>query len=256
MYIGEVGGNRVNSDTNVFTVPKRQFSDVLLKVHDESAVRTDFVKLFQKKYPGVTCHVGDISKFPNWDRGDFPVSQLFREKVSLKELENWQPATGCYDSAGIKSEAQRQAGSIAAGSRSIMIHPDVQAKMDGDSQYAAEIYRKIDRYFQKDIEINERILPGCTQGIIQFVSIDKDGNIDKTCSITNSVDRNDWDRGDSQKISKKQELSLLEDIKHTYSEKYFGPELYVRDMTGNLEREYGLRMGVFGESHQRWGKNN
>lgn len=251
MHIGEIGNEHINFDYRAFTTQGTQFTEAILKAQENEEVKPDFIKLFNKKYPQVSYHVGDASKLPHWDRNDFPVSRLFGEDVNAEELENWQPPINSPNPKGSERYIQNDVRNIPDSSRSIMIHPDVQSKIDKDSEYDEEIYRKIDRYFQKDIEINERILPGCTQGITQFVSIDKDGNIDKTCSITNCVDRNAGDYGFPPRTIKRSEQSLLEDIKNTYGEKYFDPKMYVADMTGSREIEYGLQLGIFGEGHKR-----
>ena len=73
-------------------------------------------------------------------------------------------------------------GSVPPGSKAVVIHPAVQARMEQDPAYAQEIYAKIDAWFAFDVARNEAHMPGCTVGMSQAVAIGEDGNICNACS--------------------------------------------------------------------------
>jgi hypothetical protein len=59
--------------------------------------------------------------------------------------------------------------------------------MDSDPAYAILIAQKVENHFNRTIRINEAMLPGCTEGMSQAVSINEDGEIGSQVSITRSV---------------------------------------------------------------------
>lgn len=167
-------------------------SQFLQYIHEMSENREiDSFQLLENKYGKIIYNVGDASNFSYWDRNDFPIEQLFMENIDVATLYRWEPKNKKSNPSGFEKSIQDRLKGIKDGSRSVLIHPNIEKKMKQDPQYAKSIYNMIDTYFQNDIMINESILPGSTLGVIQFVSIDKDGNIDRTCTITNSVNQND-----------------------------------------------------------------
>lgn len=152
-------------------------------------------EVLKEKYPQLSYHVCDASKFTYWNRLDFPFSELFKENMDEKKLENWRPTT-TY-ATGYEDYVQMDRLSIPQGAYSVIIHPDVQKKMETDSAYAQKILGKIDKHFQDTIRINEAIDPGCTIGMKQAVYIDENGEIGNQVSITNGPDYHPEEKGNT-----------------------------------------------------------
>ncbi len=193
-----------------------QFSEVMGKLLESQNTSIDSFEALQQKYGEMTYHVGDASQFYNWDSNDFPVWELFKENVDADMLCRRQGVEQIIKKSRFREGTQDGVKSIEDGSRSIFIHPTVHEKIKNDPVYAQKIFERIDNYFQNDIRINETLLPGCTRGIIQFVSIDADGTIGRTCTITNSV--SNIKREDSLDGLSKRKTSpeLLNAIRNTY----------------------------------------
>ena len=155
----------------------------LLSEQMEEVNSSDIEAALKEKYPQLSYHVCDASKFVYWDRVDFPFSEIFKEKMDESKLENWRPATA--HATGYEDYVQKDRLSIPQGAYSVIIYPDVQKKMQIDSTYAQKIFDKIDRHFQDTIEINEAIASGCTIGMKQAVYIDATGEIGRQVAIGN-----------------------------------------------------------------------
>lgn len=155
----------------------------LLSEQIEEVYTSNIEAVLKEKYPQLTYHVCDASKFVYWNRLDFPFSEIFKENMDESKLDNWRPTTA--HATGYEDYVQKDRISIPQGAYSVIIHPDVQKKMMMDSTYEQKILDKIDRHFQDTIEINEAIAPGCTIGMKQAVYIDATGEIGNQVSIGN-----------------------------------------------------------------------
>ncbi len=144
--------------------------------------------MLKAKYPGIHYHVFDASSGYWRTRTDYPHYLLYQDGDRAKEaLENWQPtgANPFYGSIDGRFTAPKEIhalGNVPPGSKAVVIHPKVQARMEQDSAYAQEIFEKIDAWFAFDKARNEAILPGSTWDMSQAVAIGEDGNICNACS--------------------------------------------------------------------------
>ena len=144
--------------------------------------------MLKAKYPGIHYHVFDASSGYWRSRTDYPHYLLYQDGDRAKEaLENWQPtgANPFYGSIDGRFTAPKEIhalGNVPPGSKAVVIHPKVQARMEQDSAYAQEIFEKIDAWFAFDKARNEAILPGSTWDMSQAVAIGEDGNICNACS--------------------------------------------------------------------------
>ena len=77
----------------------------------------------------------------------------------------------------ISSKEIRALSQVPPGSRAVVIHPKVQARMEQEPEYAKEIAARIDAWFTFDLLRNEAIIPGCSMELSQSVAIGEDGNI-------------------------------------------------------------------------------
>ncbi len=164
--------------------------------------------MLKAKYPGIHYHVFDASSGYWRSRTDYPHYLLYQDGDRAKEaLENWQPtgANPFYGSIDGRFTAPKEIhalGNVPPGSKAVVIHPKVQARMEQDSAYAQEIFEKIDAWFAFDKARNEAILPGSTWDMSQAVAIGEDGNIcnacsssgggEITCSKSGSDDEESW----------------------------------------------------------------
>ena len=139
--------------------------------------------MLKAKYPGLVYHVFDASSGYWRTRTDYPHYLLYQKGDQAAEtLADWQPtgANPFYGSIDGKFTAPKEIhalGSVPPGSKAVVIHPKVQARMEEDPAYAQEIMARIDAWFAFDVARNEAILPGHTAGMSQAVAIGEDGNI-------------------------------------------------------------------------------
>ncbi len=138
--------------------------------------------MLKAKYPGIAYHVFDASTSYWRTRNDYPHYMLYDQDCDISVLENWKPAGanpfyGSIDGQFIAPKEIHALGNVPPGSKAVVIHPDVQKRMEEDPDYACEIMETIDNWFAYDIARNEAIMPGYTAGMSQIVAIGKDGTI-------------------------------------------------------------------------------
>jgi len=143
--------------------------------------------MLKAKYPGIAYHVFDASTSYWRTRNDYPHYLLYQQDCDTKALENWRPSGenpfyGSIDGQFIAPKEIHALGNVPPGSKAVVIHPDVQKRMEEDPDYAYEIMATIDNWFAYDVARNEAIRPGCTVGMSQAVAIGEDGNICNACS--------------------------------------------------------------------------
>ena len=154
----------------------------------QAATAPSLEEMLKAKYPNLHYHVFDASSSYWKTRNDYPHYLLYQDGDRAKEtLENWQPTGsnpfyGSVDGQFIAPKEIKALGSIPPGSKAVVIHPMVQARMEQDPAYAQEIFAKIDAWFAFDVARNEAHMPGCTLGMSQAVAIGEDGNICNACS--------------------------------------------------------------------------
>lgn len=135
------------------------------------------------KYPNLVYHVFDASNSYWRTRNDYPHYLLYQPGNKAAEtMENWQPSGanpfyGSVDGRFIAPKEIRALGNVPPGSKAVVIHPNVQQRMDQDPEYAKEILDRIDTWFAFDVARNESLRAGSTIGMSQAVAIGEDGNI-------------------------------------------------------------------------------
>lgn len=129
----------------------------------------------QDTYPDLKYHVMDASQFTYWNRLDFPDSKLFEENIDVEALKAWKPTK--QTATGYEPWVQRDLEKIPKGLHAVFIHPTTQKNMDADPEYAKRIVNKIEKYFENDIKINEKIDPESIKGMSQAVTVTEDGEI-------------------------------------------------------------------------------
>lgn len=149
-------------------------------------------ELLKQKYPNAVYHVFDASSSYWKTRTDYPHYLLYQNSDKAKEiLTNWQPEGenpfyGSKDGRFIAPKEIHALGNVPPGSKAVVIHPDVQAKMEEDPEYAKEIIDRIDAWFKFDIARNNAVSGRSDYGnkMSQAVAIGADGNIVNACSST------------------------------------------------------------------------
>ncbi len=129
-------------------------------------------------YPGLKYQVLDASQFTYFNRLDFPTSKLYGDNIgekTINDLKSWKPKT--QYATGYEPWVQSELEKVPNGQHVVLIHPDVQKKMEQDPDYAKQIVAKIKKYFDDDIQVNASIDPGSVISMSQLVSITKDGEI-------------------------------------------------------------------------------
>lgn len=143
------------------------------KVSETQAVSLE--AMLKQKYPRLVYHVFDASSSFWKTRNDYPHYMLYQENADVSALENWKPKGP--NPEYMASKEIRALGMVPPGSRAVVIHPKVQARMEQDPEYAKEIAARIDAWFTFDLLRNEAIMPGCSMELSQSVAIGEDGNI-------------------------------------------------------------------------------
>lgn len=138
--------------------------------------------MLKAKYPGLAYHVFDASTSYWRTRNDYPHYMLYDQDCDISVLENWRPTGenpfyGSINGQFIAPKEIHALSNVPPGSKAVVIHPDVQKRMEEDPAYAYEIMETIDNWFAYDVARNEAIMPGCTAGMSQAVAIGKDGTI-------------------------------------------------------------------------------
>lgn len=138
--------------------------------------------MLKSKYPGLAYHVFDASTGYWRTRNDYPHYMLYDQDCDVSVLENWRPSGenpfyGSIDGRFIAPKEIHELSNVPPGSKAVVIHPDVQKRMEEDPDYAYEIMETIDNWFAYDIARNEAFMPGYTVGMSQAVAIGKDGTI-------------------------------------------------------------------------------
>lgn len=138
--------------------------------------------MLKAKYPGLAYHVFDASTSYWRTRNDYPHYMLYDQDCDISVLENWQPTGenpfyGSIDGQFIAPKEIHALSNVPPGSKAVVIHPDVQKRMEENPDYAYEIMETIENWFVYDIARNESIMPGSTIGMSQAVAIGKDGTI-------------------------------------------------------------------------------
>ncbi len=99
---------------------------------------------FKDAFPqyDVITHVGnpDVSQ-ANWQRNDFPFWKYFQKNTSADALNDWRP-TG-PNPPQMRSDLQRNYGSVGSGRMAVLIPDKLQEKMDADPAYAQKIMKKL-----------------------------------------------------------------------------------------------------------------
>lgn len=204
-------------------------------------------------YPGLKYQVLDASQFTYFNRLDFPTSKLYGDTIdesTINQLVSWRPKT--QTATGYEPWVQKELEKIPRGAHVVLIHPDVQQKMEQDSDYAKQIVAKIQKYFDDDIRINAAIDPESVKSMSQLVSITKDGEIgfhETVCEAPSSDKKYDDENAkvDSQVNSIKQDSSNK--LPHMELRNLFS--LQERMQIIPLEYNYNYASGIY-NLNRRW----
>lgn len=132
-------------------------------------------EMLKARYPGLVYHVFDASSRYWQTRNDYPFHLLYQENIDTEAIENWRPSGPNPDQ--VSAAVEHNMSMVPPGGKAVVIHPEVQARMEEDPEYAKEIMRRIEAWFTFDVARNEAILPGSTAGMSQSLAIGEDGSI-------------------------------------------------------------------------------
>ena len=179
------------AEQNVYTPELLSFIYNKRGVHEAEPLQAEKVSgtqsvsleaMLKQKYPGLVYHVFDASSSFWKTRNDYPHYMLYQKNADISALENWKPKGA--NPEYMASKEIRALSQVPPGSRAVVIHPKVQARMEQEPEYAKEIAARIDAWFTFDLLRNEAIIPGCSLELSQSVAIGEDGTIVnvQTCS--------------------------------------------------------------------------
>lgn len=179
------------AEQNVYTPELLSFIYNKRGVHEAEPLQAEKVSgtqsvsleaMLKQKYPGLVYHVFDASSSFWKTRNDYPHYMLYQKNADISALENWKPKGA--NPEYMASKEIRALSQVPPGSRAVVIHPKVQARMEQEPEYAKEIAARIDAWFTFDLLRNEAIIPGCSMELSQSVAIGEDGTIVnvQTCS--------------------------------------------------------------------------
>ncbi len=169
-------------------VAEARAASLAAAVRATGAAAVSLETMLKEKYPNLTYHVFDASSAYWRTRTDYPHYLLYREGDEAKRtLENWTPSGpnpfyGSIDGRFTAPKEIRALGNVRPGSKAVVIHPDVQARMERDPACAGEILARVEAWFSFDAARNEAVMPGSTAGMNQAVAIGADGSICNACS--------------------------------------------------------------------------
>lgn len=172
------------AEQNIYTPEMLSFIYNKRGVHETEQLQAEKVSetqsvsletILKQKYPKLVYHVFDASSSFWKTRNDYPHYMLYQKNADVSALENWKPKGA--NPEYLASKEIRALSQVPPGSRAVVIHPKVQARMEQEPEYAKEIAARIDAWFTFDLLRNEAIIPGCSMELSQSVAIGEDGNI-------------------------------------------------------------------------------
>lgn len=192
------------------TVPSQQTGKAETFVSGERSLK--------ELYPGLKYQILDANQFSYFNRLDFPTAKLYGDTIdenTVNELKSWKPKT--QTSSGYEPWVQKELEKIPNNAHVVLINPDVQKKMEQDSDYAKKIVAKIQKYFDDDIRMNASIDPESVKSMSQLVSITKEGEIGYHETVCDGPSaKNSGNQKDENQIqSKGKEQSLLKGLQNT-----------------------------------------
>lgn len=197
-------------------------------------------------YPGLKYQTLDASQFTYFNRLDFPTSKLYGDTIgadTINSLKSWKPGTQA--SNGFEPWVQRELEKIPVGAHVVLIHPDVQKKMEHDSEYAKKIAAKIQTYFDDDIRLNAAIDPESVKSMSQLVSITKDGEIgfhETVCDGPSSKENHDSQKDIASTQGKEKKPKATRKVQRT------SVPLANTSCSASIQYDYRYAYQVFGLS--------
>lgn len=247
--------NYVQSINNS-SVPISDFKKVLSAAASHQAEKEEtFVsaeKSLKEIYPGLKYQVLDASQFTYFNRLDFPTSKLYGDiidETTINQLKSWKPKT--QTSNGFEPWVQTELEKIPIGAHVVLIHPNIQKKMEQDTDYAKKIAEKIQKYFDDDIRLNAAIDPESVKSMSQLVSITEDGEIgfhETVCDGPSPMSSdNEKAKAISQASDKKQ--NLLNDLRNIPL--VTALPILKKMQTTSIQQDYSYAYQLYGLSQKR-----
>lgn len=139
----------------------------------------------------VITHVGnaDIPSW-KWQRNDFPFWKYFQKNTSADALNDWEPKG--ENPSQLRSDLQRNYGSVGAGKIAILMPDSLKEKMDVDPVYAQHIVAKLQEWKEDYDRWNNTVAASYGynvaehQASLNYVfNLDENGDI-KNCTVSGS----------------------------------------------------------------------
>lgn len=142
-------------------------------------------------YYDVITHVGnaDIPSW-KWQRNDFPFWKYFQKNTSADALNDWEPKG--ENPSQLRSDLQRNYGSIGPGKIAVIMPDSLKEKMDADPVYAQQIVRKLQEWKEAYDRWDNTVAASYGYDVAEFqagksyvFNLDENGDV-KNCTVTGS----------------------------------------------------------------------
>lgn len=152
------------------------------------------------QYGDVFFHLFDATT-PYWrTRQDYPHHQLFSRETDYAALAAWTPSG--VNPSMLNSAIQAKLHALPAGSKCVILHPQLSRRIGGDAAYENEIFTRITDWFAFDAARSDAVVPNASAALAQAVVIGADGQIANAFScnpgcgriITSKKNFNFWDK--------------------------------------------------------------
>jgi hypothetical protein len=139
---------------------------------------------------------------------------------------------------------------IPIGAHVVLINPNVQKKMEQDTDYAKKITEKIQKYFDDDIRLNAAIDPESVKSMSQLVSITEDGEIgfhETVCDGPSPMSSDEKTKAITQASDKKQ--NLLNELRNMPLATAL--PILEKIQTTSIQQDYSYAYQLYGLSQKR-----
>ena len=171
-------------------------------------------------YYDVITHVGnaDIPSW-KWQRNDFPFWQYFQKNTSADALNDWEPKG--QNPSQLRSDLQRNYGSIGAGKIAIIMPDSLKEKMDADPAYAQQIVAKLQAWKEDYDRWDNSVAASYGYNVAEFQAgksyvfdLDENGDI-KNCTVTGSGTITGPSKEELEQIEREQKAKRKRMAEHT-----------------------------------------
>lgn len=199
----------LNANYSQISKPDTHFNDIL---SDKICNQTD---VSQSIISNNFCNMNIMFKVgecnvstKDWEKDNFPFWKYFDKNTKVEETNNWNK-----NSKVSEKDIQNQLQKIGYGEMVIIIPENIKQKMEEDSSFAEQIYKKIVTWKDEYDTMDNAIAAGngLNTSVYQFsksycISLDENGEIDNYTVVSGGLD--DSYSGGSQIVGKSDDMNM------------------------------------------------